>query len=198
MADAAGGAILELCKYIYAAADAVESHKRRSKRLKERVRRLEQHLLHKVQKLPSFALEIEELLRAIHKFLKEREVKQVVRHFFTYQRITSCFAKYTERLNELVADLNFVDAAADVLQDEERADFEEQQLINRELLPPREARQTNKQLQLEAQRAAQLRGSWCNSKFLCAVSVSIVAIIMGLAAPGTLSRRLATTVKHKG
>jgi serine/threonine protein kinase len=154
MADAAGGIIVELCKFIYAAADAVKSHKRRSKRLKERVQRLEQHLLHKAQRLPSFALEIKELLGAIHEFLKEREVKKVVRHFFTYKEITNSFAEFTERLNELLADLKFLEdevPQADALQDE-LDDFEAQQVINREILDPSCAQAVNKQLQSEAPR----------------------------------------------
>eukprot|EP00953_Heterococcus_sp_UTEX-ZZ885_P005585 3480-Heterococcus_DN1.PRE.2 len=154
MADAASGVIIELCKFIYAAADAAKSHKKLSKQLKDRVDRLEKHLLRKAQRLPSFASEITKLLAAIHEFLKKREVKKVIKHFFTYKEITDSFAEFRARLNELVADSQFVEAEvaqADVLQDE-LDDFEAQQVINREMLDPSRAQAANKQLQSEAPR----------------------------------------------
>jgi tRNA A-37 threonylcarbamoyl transferase component Bud32 len=152
MADAAGGVIIQLCKFIYAAADAVKSHKQLSKRLKERVQRLEQPLMHKVQKVPAFASVAEELLLAIHAFLEEHRRKKVIERFLYYQQITASFAEFRERLNELVADSQFVEAEAaqvDVLQ-AELDDFEAQQVINREQLSPSRAQTVNKQLQSEA------------------------------------------------
>ena len=113
--------ILELCNFIYAAADAVKSHKKLSKRLKARVQRLEPHLLRKVKRIPSFSPACTELLDAIKAFLEEHQQKKVIERFFNYQQITASFTEFRERLNELVADVQFVDAAvaqADVLQDE--------------------------------------------------------------------------------
>jgi hypothetical protein len=146
--------VLELCKFIYAAADAVKSHKQLSKRLKARVERLEQPLLQKVKRLPSFVSVAEELLTAIHEFLKKRKKKKVIQRYLQYQEITACFAEFRERLNELVADSQFVEAEvvqAEVLQ-AERDDFEQQQVIIREQLSLSRAHAVNKQLQSGAPR----------------------------------------------
>eukprot|EP00953_Heterococcus_sp_UTEX-ZZ885_P027525 14757-Heterococcus_DN1.PRE.1 len=197
MADAAGGVILELCKFIYAAAEAAKSHKQLSKRLKERVERLEQPLLQKVQRVPAFVHVAKKLLTDIHAFLKEHGKKKVIVRFINYQEITASFAEFRERLNELVADSQFVEAEvaqADVLQDE-LADFEAQQVINREMLDPSRAQAANKQLQCEAPR--EFTGFTEIDYDSLALGVELGSGSFGVVQKGTWSRMaVAVKVRH--
>jgi tRNA A-37 threonylcarbamoyl transferase component Bud32 len=149
----AGDNIVELCIFISEAADAVKSQKSRSRRLKERIHRLEPHLLQKAKSAPAFTQTCIELLEAIGDFLNQLKHTKVMEDFVNHQQVTASFANFDERLNELVADVHSVDAAAvapaDLLQDQVD-DFEAQQAINRDLLPSGRAQEVNKQLQNEA------------------------------------------------
>jgi hypothetical protein len=148
MASFAASTLLTVFQKLYAAAEGVQVNKKHCKRLTERVRCIEHPLLAKAQASEQVHAMAVRVLTEITEFLLGFNAAKAMFHWCDHRSNTTALNDLSNSLTSLLGDVALI--AISVQLQDERDDFEQQQIINKQQLPIAQAEEVNKRLQLDA------------------------------------------------